>query len=151
MNLNKVFLIGRLTSDPQLRLTSGGQNVVTLGLATNRVWVDKNNVKQEAAEFHSVVVWGRQAELAQQFLTKGSLVFVEGRLQTRTWVDKAGQNRKTTEVVSERIQFGPRRQGQGGNDNPNSGGTPMPASNQGTPTIDISSDGEEIKPEDIGF
>lgn len=147
MNFNKVFLLGRLTRDPQLRTTSGGQNVVTLGLATNRVWVDKNNAKQEATEFHDVVVWGRQAELVQQFLTKGSLIFVEGRMQTRTWVDKAGQNRKTTEVVSERIQFGPRRNdGSGGNFNKS---TPPPNSNLST--IDISEGGEEIKPEDIGF
>jgi single-strand DNA-binding protein len=108
MNLNKVFLIGRLTQDPQLRSTTTGQQVATLSLATNRNWVDKNGVRQEAAEYHTVVVWGKQAVVANQFLKKGSLVFVEGRLQTRAFVDSQGQNRKTTEIIAERIQLGPR-------------------------------------------
>ncbi len=114
MNLNKVLLIGRLTVDPQLRSTPGGTQVATFGLATNRVWTDKNQQKQEATEFHNIVVWGKQAELASKYLTKGALAYIEGRLQTRSWDDKAGARRKTTEIIAERIQFGPRREGAGG-------------------------------------
>lgn len=108
MNLNKVFLLGRLTADPQLRTTTGGQNVASFSVATNRVWTDKAGQKQEAAEFHNIVVWGRQAEIASKFLNKGGLVLIEGRIQTRDWEDKQGQKRKTTEVIAEWLQLGPR-------------------------------------------
>ncbi|MEK7193793.1 MAG: single-stranded DNA-binding protein [Patescibacteria group bacterium] len=108
MNLNKVFILGRLTADPQLRTTSSGQQVTSFGVATNRVWTDKSGSRQEEAEFHNVVVWGRQAEIATQFLTKGSLVLIEGRLRTRTWQNNQGQNVKTTEIICERMQLGPR-------------------------------------------
>src|SRR3989338_2582056 len=118
MNLNKVFILGRLTADPQLRSTTGGQQVASFGVATNRVWTDKNGQKQEAVEFHNVVVWGRQAEIVTQFLAKGSLVLIEGRLRTRSWQGQDGQQRKTTEIIAERAQFGPRSSsssaGQGG-------------------------------------
>src|SRR3989344_1161811 len=108
MNLNKVFILGRLTADPVLRATPAGQNVASFSVATNRVWNDKNGQKQEAVEYHNIVVWGRQAEVAGKFLNKGGLVLVEGRLQTRGWQDKQGQNRKTTEIIADRIQLGPR-------------------------------------------
>ncbi|RME61358.1 single-stranded DNA-binding protein [Candidatus Parcubacteria bacterium] len=108
MNLNKVFLVGRVTADPELRTTPGGQSVTGFGVATNRVWTDKTGKRQEEAEFHNVVAWGRQAEIASQFLKKGSMVLVEGRLRTRTWQDKEGRNRRTTEVICERLQLGPR-------------------------------------------
>lgn len=113
MNLNKAFVLGRLTADPQLRNTTSGQAVASFSVATNRVWTDKAGAKQESAEFHNIVVWGRQAEIASQFLTKGAMVLIEGRLQTRSWADKQGQQRKTTEIVCERMQLGPRPQGQG--------------------------------------
>jgi len=108
MYLNKAFIIGRVSSDVPLRVTSTNQPVSAFSVATNRVWTDKSGQKQESAEFHNVVVWGRQAELASQFLSKGSLVMIEGRLQTRTWQGNDGQNRRTTEIIAERIQFGPR-------------------------------------------
>lgn len=111
MNLNKVFIIGRLTNDPQLRSTPGGQSVASFSLATNRNWIAKNGQKQEEVQFHNIVVWGRQAEVASQFLKKGTMAFVEGRLQTRSWQDKSGQTRYTTEVVCERMQMGPRAAG----------------------------------------
>lgn len=111
MNLNRVIIAGRLTADPQLRNTTGGQSVATFGLATSRSWTDKAGQKQEQTEFHNVVVWGRQGELAAQYLKKGALALVEGRLQTRSWQDQQGQNRKTTEVVAEAVQFGPRTDG----------------------------------------
>ncbi len=108
MNLNKVFIIGRLTTDPEVRTTPAGDRVTTLGIATNRVWNDKSGAKKQSTEFHNVVLWGRQADVAGQFLIKGSMVFIEGRLQTRSWQGKDGSTRKITEVVGERMQLGPR-------------------------------------------
>lgn len=109
MNLNKVLLIGNLTRDVELRTTPSGLAVATIGIATNRVWIDKSGTKQEEVEFHNVVIWGKQAELAKQYLAKGRLVMIEGRLRTRSWDDKAtGQKRYRTEIVAERVQYGPR-------------------------------------------
>ena len=155
MNLNKVLLIGRLTADPQLRATPGGTQVATFGLATNRVWTDKNQQKQEATEFHNIVVWGKQAEIASKFLTKGSLAYIEGRLQTRSWDDKGGARRKTTEIVAERIQFGPRRQGggEGANFPPQtqgSGGEKKENAPEELPVIAMNDEGG-IKSEDLPF
>lgn len=115
MNLNKVFLLGRLTGDVQLRTTPTGQPVATFSLATNRVYTDKSGAKKEETEFHNIVVWGRQAEIAQQFMVKGQVIFVEGRLQTRGWTDKNGQSRKVTEIICDRFQFGQKPSGVSGN------------------------------------
>lgn len=161
MDLNKVILVGRVTADPQVRSTPGGQSVTTIGVATNRAWTDKNGQKQEQTEFHNVVIWGRQAEVAGQYLTKGAMVLIEGRLQTRSWTDKNGQQRKTTEIMSERLQLGPRAANAGGGGNW-SGGQQRPASQpaaqEGTdlgPSLDeipvINLEEEEIRPEDIPF
>ncbi len=121
MNLNKVMLIGRVTAQPELRTTPSGQSVSTFSLATNRTWNDKAGQKQDATEFHNIVVWGRQAEVANKFMTKGMLLFVEGRLQTRGWQDKNGANHKTTEIICENFQFGP-KPGMGGGAGASSGG-----------------------------
>jgi len=109
MNLNKVFILGNLTRDPELRQTPNGQNVATFGVATNRMWTDKSGVKQNQTEFHNVVLWGRLAEIANQYLSKGRLVFIEGRLNTRNWQDQqSGQKRNRTEIIAENMQLGPR-------------------------------------------
>ncbi|MFN7088224.1 MAG: single-stranded DNA-binding protein [Candidatus Paceibacteria bacterium] len=108
MNLNKVFLIGRLTKDVELRATPSGQPVASFGVATNRVWIDKAGQRQEEVEYHNIVVWGRQAELANQYLAKGRLVMIEGRLRTRGWETQTGDKRQRTEIIAERIQFGPK-------------------------------------------
>lgn len=108
MNLNKVFLIGRLTVDPQLRMTASGKPVVTFGIATNRIWINRQGQRQQETQYHNIVVWGRQAEVVNQFLKKGSMVLIEGRLHTRTWQDQNGQNRRTTEIIADRLQLGPR-------------------------------------------
>lgn len=116
MNLNKVFIIGRLTNDPQLRSTPGGQSVGSFSVATNRTWTGKNGQKQTETQFHNVVVWGRQAEIASQYLKKGAMVLIEGRLQTRNWQDKTtGQTRYATEIVCENMQMGPRAAMSGSN------------------------------------
>lgn len=109
MNLNKAFLIGNLTRDPEMRTLPSGTPVVSFGVATNRVWINKTGEKQQEAQFHNIVTFGKQAELVKQYLTKGSLVFIEGRIQTRTWDAQDGSKRSRTEVVAERIQFGPRQ------------------------------------------
>ncbi len=156
MNLNKVFILGRVTADPQLRTTTGGQSVSSFSIATNRVWTDKAGAKHEDTEFHNVVVWGRQAEIATQFLTKGAMVLVEGRLQTRSWTDKQGGARKSTEIICERLQLGPRAQGTGPRTDSGSvratAGNPAPkqAATEEIPTINID-EGEEVKPEDLPF
>jgi len=110
MNLNKVFLIGRLTQDPELRTTPSGQQVATVRMATSRVWNDQaTRQKREATEFHTIVAWGRLAEICGQYLKKGGLAMFEGRLQTRSWDDKqTGQKRYMTEIVAESMQLGPR-------------------------------------------
>lgn len=151
MNLNKVFIIGRLTADPQLRTTPSGMEVAAFGVATNRNWTDKSGEKKESTEFHNVVVWGKQANIVNQFLGKGSTIFIEGRLQTRSWEGKDGQTRRTTEVIAERIQLGPRPSGAG---NRTGSGDRSPESQESTkkeemPIIDI--EGEDIKPEDLPF
>lgn len=112
MNVNKAIIVGRVTADPQLRTIPSGQSVATFSVATNRTWTGKTGNKEEEVEFHNIVVWARQAEVASQFLTKGQLVFVEGRIRTRAWQDKQGQTRRTTEIVCERFQLGPRPMGQ---------------------------------------
>lgn len=154
MNLNKVFILGRVTNDPNLRATQAGQNVATFSIATNRVWYDKNRQKQEQVEFHNIVVWGRQAEIASQFLKKGALILVEGRMQTRTWQDKEGGNRKTTEIIADRFQLGPRPAGQrtegfGGGSAPAApaGGADRTPDDE-IPVIDVS---EEDTKEDLPF
>jgi single-strand DNA-binding protein len=111
MNLNKVIIIGRMTADPDLKNTSSGNSVTNFSVATNRYWTDKQGQKQEQTEFHNVVVWGRQAEIVNQFLNKGALVMIEGRLQTRSWEGKDGTKRYTTEIVAENVQFGPKSSG----------------------------------------
>src|SRR5271157_4346102 len=111
MDFNKAIIVGRVTANPELRTTPGGQAVTTISVATNRVWTDKSGAKQEEAEFHNVVLWGRQAEIASQFLVKGATVLIEGRLRTRSWTDKQGAQHRTTEIMAERMQLGPRPAG----------------------------------------
>lgn len=112
MNLNKVFILGRLTQDPTIRSLPSGDLVATFGVATNRVFYNKNKEKQEQTEFHNVVLFGKLAEIAQQYLKQGSMVLIEGRLQTRTWQDKDGIKKSRTEIIAEKLQLGPKSQGQ---------------------------------------
>jgi single-strand DNA-binding protein len=102
-SVNKVILVGNLGRDAELRYTPGGAAVATLNLATTEVWNDRNNQKQEKTEWHRVVLWGKQAESLQEYLTKGKQIYVEGRLQTRQWDDKDGNKRYTTEIKADRI------------------------------------------------
>ncbi len=114
MNLNKVFLIGRLAADPESRTTQSGQMVVTIRLATNRVWNNRaTGEKQEQVEFHTVIAWGGLADVISKYLRKGQLALFEGRLQTRTWQGQDGVKRYRTEIVADGMQLGPKAMGTG--------------------------------------
>lgn len=110
MNINKVFIAGRITAKPEIRSTPGGQAVTTFSVAVNRSWTTKEGKKQEDAQFFNVVFWGKQAEVIVQYVEKGQVIFVEGRLQNREW-EKDGEKRRTTEIVGERFQFGAKAKG----------------------------------------
>src|SRR3989338_10172986 len=128
MNLNKVFLIGNLNRDPELKSLPSGQSVVNLGLATNRMWKGKDGTTQKQAEFHNIVMFGRLAEIAKQYLQKGSMIMIEGRLQTRTWEGQDGKKNYKTEIIAEGMQMGPRQGGAGGGF---AGGSASPAGRGG--------------------
>ncbi len=155
MYLNKVFIAGNLTRDPELKALPSGANVASFGIATNRVWRDQNGEKREATEFHNIVVFGRQAETSAQYLKKGQQVLVEGRLQTRSW-EKDGAKQYRTEIVADRVQFGS-KSGSGGFDGGGGGGTSAPRapkSDRGERSDkggEIEYPSEEISPDDIPF
>ena len=109
MYLNKAFLIGNLTADPELRNTPSGQPVCNFSIATNRIWKDRNTGQQQKkVEFHNIVAWRRLAEIVAQFLKKGSLIYIEGRIETRSWDDPSGNKKYRTEIIAENLQLGPR-------------------------------------------
>lgn len=114
MSVNKVILVGRLGKDPETRFTTSGQAVCNFSLATDETYKDRAGERQKRTEWHKIVVWGKQAEIAQQYLHKGSLIFVEGRIQTRQWDDKEGQKRTSTEIVASNFRMlGSRAEGAG--------------------------------------
>ena len=112
MNLNKAFIIGNLTRDPELKTLPSGTSVASFSMATNRIWKSQTGEKQTDVQFHNIVAFGRQAEIAHQYLKKGSMTLVEGRIQTRTWDGPDGTKKNRTEIVVERLQLGPRRNGE---------------------------------------
>jgi single-strand DNA-binding protein len=105
MSVNKVILVGRLGRDPETRYTGGGQAVANFSIATDETYKDKNGERQKRTEWHKIVVWGKQAEIAQQYLKKGSLIFIEGRIQSREWQDKEGQKRTSFEIVASNFRM----------------------------------------------
>jgi len=105
MSVNKVILVGRLGRDPETRYTGGGQAVANFSVATDDSYKDKNGERQKRTEWHKIVVWGKQAEIAQQYLKKGSLIFIEGRIQSREWQDKEGQKRTSFEIVASNFRM----------------------------------------------
>jgi single-strand DNA-binding protein len=124
-SVNKVILVGNLGRDAELRYTPGGASVATLNMATTEVWTDRNGQRQEKTEWHRVVLWGKQAESLQEYLTKGKQIYVEGRLQTRQWDDKDGNKRYTTEIKADRITLlGGGSGGRGGGGMERGGGAP---------------------------
>lgn len=150
MYLNKAIVIGNLTRDPELRSLPSGIKVCSFSLATNRVWKDQNGARQEGADYHNIVVFGRQAETVAQYMKKGSSIMVEGRMQTRSWEDKGtGEKKYRTEIVAEKTQFGPKS---GGGGNPQGENSPKSIqSAPSEPTDEIQYPEEDINPEDIPF
>lgn len=151
MYLNKVQLYGNLTRDPEVKALPSGQPVANFGIATNRSYKDKNGARQEQTEFHNAVAFGRTAEVIGQYLKKGRPIFVEGRLQTRSW-DKDGQKQYRTEIIVENFQFGADGGRGAGAGTP--GATPA-HEDAGAPSQasadEIQYPDEEINPEDIPF
>jgi len=153
MYLNKAIVIGNLTRDPEMKSLPSGIQVTSFSLATNRVWKDKNGAKQESADYHNIVVFGRQAETANQYLKKGNSVLVEGRMQTRSWDTADGQKKYRTEIVADRVQFGPKGSGASSSGSSvgsgsNSQQSEPPADNSGRA---IEYPDEDINPDDIPF
>lgn len=111
MYMNKAIIVGNVTRDVELKSLPSGAKVAEIGVATNRTWTDQSGNKQDQSEFHNVVAWGRTAEVASQYLKKGSGVLIEGRLQTRTWDGECGKKHYRTEIVAERLQLGARPSG----------------------------------------
>ena len=160
MYLNKVFIIGNLTRDPELKALPSGAKVCSFGMATNRTFKDKDGNRQDATEFHNIVVFGRTAELAAQYLKKGSQACIEGRLQTRTW-EQNNEKKYRTEVVAETVQFG-NRPGAGGTGGAGAGSVGTngagKAGKDATAAVPVIESGEkieypseEINPDDIPF
>lgn len=143
MSLNRATIIGNLTRDPELRNTSSGQSVTNFAVATSSQWVDASGQKQEKTEYHSIVAWGKLAEICSQYLSKGRKVFVEGRLQTRDWETPDGQKRQRTEIIADNMimldkaAFG--------------GPAPAPQEKTSEPVMDPGMGDQEIRIEDIPF
>ncbi len=155
MYLNKVFIAGNLTRDPELKALPSGAHVTSFSIATNRVWRDQSGEKKEAAEFHNIVVFGRQAETCAQYLKKGQQALIEGRLQTRSW-EKDGTKQYRTEIVADRVQFGAKTGGSpaGGGSYEEARGDDQPRAPKkggGDNAGEIEYPSEEISPDDIPF
>ena len=163
MYLNKAILVGNLTRDPELKSLPSGVKVASFSLATNRIWKDKNGAKQEDTQFHNIVVFAQQAEIVAQYLKKGQSALVEGRIQNRSWDAPDGTKKYRSEIVADRVQFGPKAGGGSGYTSGSSGGqsaggnTPSGADTGGAgphpadPIKTIQYPDEEINPADIPF
>ena len=155
MYLNKAIVYGNLTRDPELKSLPSGIKVTSFSLATNRVWKDKAGAKQESVDYHNIVLFGKLAELAAQYLKKGSSALIEGRMQTRSWDDASGVKKYRMEVVGDAMQFGPRSTGtggasfQGGEAGSKSVSQPSAPSQEQLETIEYPE--EDINPDDIPF
>ncbi len=152
MYINKVILYGNLTRDPELKALPTGANVCNFSIATNRTFKDKNGVKQDQTEYHNIVAFGRTADLIKQYVKKGSPLYVEGRLQTRSW-DKEGVKQYRTEILLEQMQFGPKGSGATGgapsSSAPSSSKSSAPIEQPPMDTIEYPE--ESINVEDIPF
>ncbi len=156
MYLNKAFIIGNLTRDPELKALPSGSKVCSFGVATNRMYKDKDGAKQELVEFHNISAFNKLGELAGQYLKKGQQVLVEGRIQTRSW-EVNGEKKYKTDIVADNIQFGPKASGASSQKGPSSapeadsakGSDATPPTTGSGEKIDYPS--EEINPEDIPF
>lgn len=161
MDLNKAMIIGNATRDPEIRQTSGGQSVASFSIATNLVWTDQQGQRQERADFHNIIAWRKLAEIVGRFVKKGSKIYVEGRIQNRSWVGNDGQKRYTTEIVADNLILlsgNPNQNGQpGGYNRPAQAPNNTPANSNNEQPIsyeEVPPAGgyeEEIKIENIPF
>lgn len=154
MFFNKAIIIGNVTRDPEMKALPSGAKVTSLALATNRVWKDANGAKKEQTDFHNIVVFGRQAETVAQYVKKGSMLMVEGRIQTRSWDGQDGKKNYRTEIVADRVQFGPRTGATSGGttvagSNDPQSNSPANAGQKEVETIEYPDD--DINAEDIPF
>ena len=151
MYLNKAMIFGNLTRDPELKSLPSGMQVCSFSIATNRTYKDRDGKRAEQTDYHNVVVFGRQAETSAQYLKKGASAYVEGRIQTRSW-EKDGEKQYRTEIIADRVQFGPRTGGSGGG---NEGGSSAPQQQSGAAEQPKGNapdyPEEDINPEDIPF
>ncbi len=160
MNFNKAIIVGNVTNDVEVRTTPAGQSVTSFGVATNRYWTNANGEKQNKAEFHNIVAWGKLAEICGQYVTKGMMVLIEGRMETRSWDGQDGVKRFKTEIIAENMQMGPRA-AQNGNASASAPSPSAPAEPMSDNQSEVSSKNpsreqnpeseEEIKIEDIPF
>jgi single-strand DNA-binding protein len=151
MNYNKAVIIGNVVADPEIRTTPSGQQVCSLRVATNRVWTDQSGAKQKKSEFHNVVLWRRLAEIASQYLRKGSMVLIEGRIETRSWDDQQGNKKYRTEIIAENMQLGPKGLGQGKPADSQAGPSQSGKASLSTEEIPVIEEDEEIDVKDIPF
>jgi len=150
MNINKALIGGRLTKAPEIRNTPSGQTVATFSVATSKTWKDKNNQKQEKATFHNIVMWGRLAEIAGQYLVKGQEIFIEGRIETRHYEAKDGSKRYVTEIIAENMQMGS-KPANAQQPAPAPARPAQPAVDEEIPTINLDEDQDEVRIEDVPF
>jgi single-strand DNA-binding protein len=151
MYLNKVYIIGNLTRDPEMKSLPSGSKVTQFSVATNRVWKDQNGAKQEQAEYHNIVVFGRQAETSAEYLKKGQEVMIEGRLQTRSWDGTDGKKNYRTEIIAESVQFGSKK-GESSYGGSSSASSSVPSPKKEDDVFETISYGDdEINPDDIPF
>ena len=150
MSVNKVILVGRLGRDPETRYTGAGQAVCNFSLATDESFKDRSGERQKRTEWHKIVVWGKQAEIAQQYLKKGSQIYLEGRIQSREWNDKEGQKRTSFEIVATNFRMlGSRSDSVGSGSHAPAPGGHFDADAPAPPMDDQS--GPEVTDEDIPF
>lgn len=147
MYINKAIIYGNLTRDPELKSLSSGMVVVNFSVATNHTWKDKSGQKQENVEYHNVVAFGRTAETINQYMKKGSGIYVEGRIQTRNWEGPDGKKNYRTEIIADRVQFGPKRDGA----SESSSSKPSEGDREASPVDTIDYPEENINVDDIPF
>jgi len=152
MYLNKAFLIGNLTRDPELKALPSGSKVASFSIATNRTYKDRDGKKQEQVEYHNIVAFAKLGELCAQYLKKGQSVLVDGRIQTRSW-EKDGEKKYRTEIIADNVQFGAKMAGGGSSSGApaKAGEAPVPAAPTGGASDTIEYPSEEINPDDIPF
>lgn len=149
MNVNKVIIVGNITRDPELKALPSGASVASFSVATNEVYT-KDGQKHETTEFHNIVAWGKTAENIARYMKKGSQIYIEGKLQTRSW-DKDGEKRYRTEIVALNVQFGAKPKGDGGSQGSASEDDGWGAFDEPAAPASGSTDGGDINPEDIPF